>query len=188
MAYAIILSVIANIVSNETLFDSTTFPWYYKAGMHAVLFMSIGGLYWKYENKFSNFVKLYKWVLFISVIFYILVAFKFNNYLEYNISSGKLNIPGFICAIIASTVIIYISKHIRFSQFTDFVGRNSIGFYFLSGGIPNVISVIALKLGFQSIGLIVILTIISFIIALFTVKFIVKYIPFIFDSRKFSNK
>ena len=182
--YSIALSIIANVLASDSILNSTTFPWYYKAGMHAVLFMTIGGLYWRYESKIDNFIIRYKWLTYIAVLGYIMIAFNYNDYLEYNISTGKLNIYGFICAVISSLFVISITKKIAENSFTEFVGRNSIGFYFLSGGIPNVISVIALKFSFHSTALTFVLTAISFLIAFFIVKILTKWFYFLFDLRK----
>lgn len=70
-----------------------------------------------------------------------------------------------------------------------FIGRNSLGFNFLCGGLPIVASLIAKKVyASQHVVIMLILWSVCVIVAYFIVLFINKWLPWLWDLRVVNNK
>ncbi len=101
-------------------------PWFWRTGLNYSLFMTLGGLYVTYENKLSKYLL---WpAIIIGIIGYYLI------YTGYNIAclglSGRCNLIGFLTSIATTLVLIKIAKRIKTNNVINFIGKNSILFYF----------------------------------------------------------
>lgn len=183
---SLLLALSATILANSDsrICQSPSFPWFYKSGMIAVLFMTLGGLYWKYENKISDCLNKHKLLLpFMLALYGILIWNK--DFTHCNTINADINILGVFATCSASLVIIYIFKLCKQSDVITFIGRNSICFYFLSGAIPNIVAIISKKIiAYPNSIVVLILAIISFVGAWIAVKLLIRFTPFLFDLRK----
>jgi hypothetical protein len=70
------------------------------------------------------------------------------------------------------------------NKLVTFVGRHSIGFYFFSGAVPNILAVVMLRLGFQpSYAITLLCSVVSIIIVLPIIYFLNRLAPYLFDLR-----
>lgn len=79
---------------------------------------------------------------------------------------------------------VYICKKIAINTLLRWVGRHSIGFYFMCGGIPNIVALLMIKLSVEiNFYSYIIGFIVSFVITYISVWFLNRYLPFLFDMR-----
>ena len=88
-------------------------------------------------------------------------------------------------------------KLIPFIEFLSFIGKNSLGFYFLSGALPIAMSIgihrlfavkgLSLNI-FQNALSVVMLCVASLLIAYLFVHFANNYTPWLWDMRKVRKK
>ena len=183
MLIAIVLFYIANLLgySDLTICGSSSFPWFYKSGMIAVLYMAIGGLYWKYEDHITYIFQQHKWLYIAAlVIFVVIIVY---SEAQFSTITANVNCLGLFGTCLISFLIISVFKKCNNSNLISFIGRNSIGFYFLSGSIPNILALIGNRIENDSIVLLLLLIPMAFSLAYLCVRLIVKYFPFMFDLR-----
>lgn len=166
----------------------SAFPWLYKNGMIATIYLSLGGLYWKYESSVSKFLK--PGVIAMLITIYLLLTSEFfRDYIECTTSLCTINLPGIICSVIGTLLLIELCKRIPNVNLFSYVGRNSIAFYFMSGALPAVMSIIVMKCGLVHNFITLLMSFIfCFFCSYMITKFINEYFPFIFDIRIIFNK
>lgn len=115
-------------------------PWQYKQGMYAIIFIACGGLYWRYETIINQLMN--KYVLAVLLMVYITVLLIVPNYFRVLVSMLDVNIPGIVLSLLATIILIEICKLIPPSKWLNYIGMNTIGFYFMSGALPIVLSMV----------------------------------------------
>lgn len=92
--------------------DNTPFPWYYKSGIGATLFLTLGGLYQQYEQKIDRKIgKVFGIFLIFIYLGCMLYDIKYNS-LQYIMMNMKFNIQGFLISILGIGVIVFICKRL----------------------------------------------------------------------------
>ena len=185
--YLVITALI--FLTTQYLCDFTThparfyFPWYWRTGLIYTFIITLGGLYSTFESKIDLFLSK-GGITLIAISCIIIYVCAYSSYtIAFLGLSGKCTILGFIGAISSSLLLIYIMKRCNNHNITDFIGKNSIIFYFLSGAIPNTIATIFKK--FIDGNALFISTLISSIIISYIVTLLIsKYTPFLMDIRK----
>ena len=80
--------------------DKTPFPWYYKSGLGATLFLTLGGIYQQYEKeiegKFNNKMYATLILLYIACVIYNLNHNVFHNV----ITTMSFNLGGIVVSIL----------------------------------------------------------------------------------------
>ena len=161
--------------------------WKFQSGMIAVLYIATGGLYYKYEEYIYRQSKILLESLFF-VLFIVVVIINIKNGEGYNLSFPNFTYYGFIQSVLNSIVLIHYAKKIKSIDWVNRVGRNTIGIYFLSGALPEVIGIIISRfLGVNTFSIFII-SVLSFVLAIFINDILVKYMPFVFDMRKIKEK
>lgn len=172
IAISIVLSILAVIINDSgfTVLSSKTIPWFYKSGMIATLFLSLGGLYNLYEYNIDKVIGKYFIVFVIALVYTAIMIFPFTT-IKISLFHASISIQGLLMALTSIYVIIFISKKLKSIALINHLGRISLGIYLLSGGIPNIIGVIFIKYGFNDILINVLLvTMISFLIGIITIQ------------------
>lgn len=128
-------------------YDAGVFPWFYKSGMLATLFMTLGGLYRQYETKIEGLIR--PKIIAIGVLtLYMMCIVLFGE--EGQIMCGNIqlnyNLMGWIATFLGIFAVVYCSKCLPEVKFVSFIGQNSLVFYFLCGLLPASVSTLALKL------------------------------------------
>ena len=155
--------------------------WAWNQGLLSLAFLALGGLYWQYESIVD---KLMCWWLVLPVLslYIVLVVFpvRYNNPL---ISTLGIQPLGFITSGIACLLLVWFSKLLPDIKFFSYIGKNSLGFYFMSGAIPIILSIVAHKLVETKVYVELLIWVLSILISYFTVFIINKWLPWLLDIR-----
>ena len=101
---------------------------------------------------------------------------------------GDVNGLGFALSVIGILLMVALCKHIPSSGLIRYMGRHTLPLYFLSGGVPNVLAIISVKMGIvTNLITYLVLCVLSIIIALIGTIVIERYIPFLLDLRLLHN-
>lgn len=165
--------------------DQTPFPWYYKSGLGATLFLTLGGLYQQYEQKFDHKINKLSGFLLLAVYCVCMICDIKSNLFQYAVMSMTFNIQGLLISLIGVSVLIIICKQLSTLSYLEYIGRNSIVFYFFSGAFPAFIGLIFQKIFPDKLYIITIIVALLSICAGYLMSyFIVKYLPWLTDFRK----
>ena len=173
----------------QSLCDYTTkpaieyFPWFWRTGLNYSLIMSLGGLYMTYEDKLKGLVLCIATA--ISITGYYLL------YTGYDVAclglSGRCNLIGFLTSIATTLVLIEITKRIKANKTMNFIGKNSILFYFFSGATPATFASLSTKFNING-EISLIMTLILSLTSSYAITYIiVKRFPFLTDIRLINN-
>ena len=159
------------------------FPWFWRTGVNYSLIMSLGGLYMIYEDKLKGLVL---WIATaISITGYYLL------YTGHDVAclglSGRCNLIGFLTSIATTFVLIEITKRIKANKAMNFIGKNSILFYFFSGATPATFAALSTKFNING-EISLIMTLIFSLTSSYAITYIiVKHFPFLTDIRLINN-
>lgn len=165
------------------------FPWFYKTGMAYTFVMVCGGIYHRYEKQINSFMR-YGWII-VSIIYIGIIFLTWESHEIKTMGlSGSCNPMGAIAIISGVTTVIAITKRMKNNiSLLQFIGKNSIIFYFFSGVIPATCGTTVNQMGFkQNYGMTLLIAAISLGISYGITMIIVKYIPFLTDLRKTNFK
>ena len=85
------------------------------------------------------------------------------------------------------TILIHYMKKLPKNRVIDRIGSHTLGMYFLSGAIPEILCYAAKRIIDIDSITVFIITIISFGIGVVLNELLVKYFPFLFDLRMLSR-
>lgn len=156
--------------------------WFNTNSLLAIGFLGLGGVYWKLESICSL---INKWIVVLLAAVYGVLLFVKQDAFQVLVSMCELNLLGVCISTLGIVVLIEVCKRIRKANALEFIGKNSMGFYFFSGGVPVVCSMVANKVfpKTTSVGLIIVFAV-SVSISFVAVWIISKYMPFLYDIRK----
>ena len=182
------------IDSHSEIYGDEYLPWFYKSGLIASLFLTFGGLFYVFEDKFEcyvNFVKNKYSVLFLVLLLYLVADVLIVKVLKVHCPASCLtgvSLLGIVKSLMAILSMIYLCKILKNYKFVKFISRNTICSYFLSAIVPFVackVSSMMLPNGFVAYVLTVV---ISFLVSCSLVYVLKKYLPFLFDVRLILRK
>lgn len=158
-------------------------PWQFKHGLYSLPFLTAGGLYWRYEKQIQQIMK--KWVIILLSVIYIIIFWIWRDELHVLVSMLDVNWSGYLAGCFASILLIEICRYLPAIKVLTFIGRNSISFYFMSGGLPIVISLIVNRLyGVPSWSGLIIVWLTTVVLA-YAITYILNiYMPWVFDLRR----
>lgn len=188
-----ILLAIAGHYISESHFSiiegNNAFPWLYKQGMIATIYLALGGLYWHYEELINKYLK-FPIILIGLLAIYIVGSSKFFlPYVQSTTSLCSINVLGVLVSCIGTFLLIELCKRISDVKALDNIGKNSIGFYFLSGALPALTSIIINKIVPNITASILIADFILCIMSAYIiVTILTKYMSFIFDLRQLKSR
>lgn len=164
------------------------FPWYWQTGLIYIFVMCLGGIYYKYEESIYKLISKPFMVLLITVAYAVIIYYSLIYPTYYFSLSGRNNMLGIIGMVISILLLISITTRIKESRLLHFIGKNSIVFYFLSGAVPTVVSVITNSLIEEKSYIIyTCVTIVSLAVSCGITYIITHYMPFILDLRNIWN-
>lgn len=163
-------------------------PWFYKSGFMATLFLAVGGIYWRYENLIDRYLLYKKWIPFAVFLAYITLS-KLSKVFGWKYATSVLqgiDIVGVLVSILAIFSVVGICKLLTNNRIITWIGRHTIGFYFLSASVPfacvKLCKMIPNSVAFY------LCVLLSFFISWALIWFIDRYIPFMFDAKKLFKK
>ncbi len=161
--------------------------WAWRQGLISMVFLALGGLYWRYEKLIDNLMKW--WIALPLLAVYIAMVIVLKDYNNPLISTLSIQPLGFFTSAVACLLLVWLCKHLPEIKPLTFIGQNSIGFYFMSGALPISLSLIAHKLFVGSPTWVMFLVwIICLIVAYVAVKLINRWLPWLWDLRLLKKK
>lgn len=156
--------------------------WMWKHGLIVLIFLAMGGLYWRYEKEIDNLKKWWFALLLLGI--YVAVIFGCEN-ANPLISTLKIQPLGFLTSAIACLLLVWFCKTLPEVKPFTFIGQNSIGFYFMSGALPITFSLLAHKFVAGSpTWMMLVIWAACLIAAYFAVMIINRWLPWLWDLRK----
>ena len=155
------------------------FPWYYQSGMSAVFYLSFGAFFTKIE-KCRLFQK--KYFMAFLLVCYLLFVYNINPLI--NLTHMNINIQGVLLSLMSSLILISFCKIIRPNKFIETIGKQTIGIYFLSGAVPEIVSKLVKSFLRFDNCIFFFVVCFSFVLSVVLNKLLLKYAGFMFDLRK----
>lgn len=179
------LSALAAILIKRI--DPTPFPWFYKAGLCAVLYLVAGGIYFLEEQYFEKFKMKVLIVLLCGYCCYLFSGESINC----AVMNANSSVIGYVLGIWSSLLIIYLTKTIKENSLLNYIGRNSITFYFLCGLFPALFAGILKRILPENfhISFAIVFIVLGAVSFAFLSSFLLnKFFPFLLDCRKIPVK
>ena len=165
----------------------TSHPWQYEKGLMAVIFLVAGGVYRKYESKTDQI--LFKPATIIALLLcYIIPLVFFSGHIKVLMSINSMNAAGVAVSLVSISLLLVLCKLIkgsnRVTNHLDYLGKHTLGMYFVCGVIPKALAVLLPKV-FPKGTVIYMLSgfVLSFVLAEAAVFLLEKFFPFLFDLR-----
>jgi hypothetical protein len=160
--------------------------WAWRQGLIAMIFLALGGLYWRYETQIDRFMKW--WMALPLLLVYVLVILLCEN-TNPLISTLQIQPLGFLTSAIACLLLVWLCKQLPVIKPLTFIGKNSIGFYFMSGALPIIFSLVAHKLVVGSYAWLLLMVWLScLVVAYIAVLLINRWLPWLWDFRLLRKK
>ena len=162
------------------------FPWYYKSGMGATMFLTLGGIYQLYESKVDKKIGVITGSILVVVYpICMLYGIIYNNPYQYAMMSMNFDFEGLVISLLGIAVIILICKHLPKLSILEFIRKNSIIFYFFSGAFPAFIGLVFQKIFPDKLYIITLTVALLSICAGYLMTYIViNFLPWLTDLRK----
>lgn len=161
--------------------------WAWNRGLMSLAILSLGGLYWKYEKHIDRLLRW--WIIVPLIVLYYIIVNGFLGNSDPIISIRTIQPLGCVSSAISCLLIVKLCKWLPDIKFLSFVGKNSLGYYFMSGALPIVCGIVLRKvLDINVIWIILICFLISLIFAGLIILLINKYMPWLWDMRKIKRK
>jgi len=156
--------------------------WYWRQGLIALIFIAIGGVYWRYEKQIDNCTK--GWLVILVMIVFMILVLGFRGYNDSLINSLSIQPLGFLTSTMACLLLVWMFKKLPEWKPLSFIGKNSLGFYFLSGALPATLSkMMHLFVQGSFVWVVFVIWFFCVIGAFFVVMIINKWTPWIWDMR-----
>ncbi len=162
--------------------------WYTNVALLSLIFLYLGYFYHKKENLLSKYINFYFFIFALIIVIGLKIIEQIND-LNMVVYPSEITSPIiFIIDCFLSTLIfIYLFKRFNKISFVNYIGRNSIVFYFLCGGVPFIVGLILNKIGLIYNGnYSLVLLAFAFNVTIISVLnfLITKYFPFLLGKTK----
>lgn len=164
----------------------SSFPWYYQTGMTATLLMGLGGVYFRHESQLNKIIsKWYVWSTFVA-LYLSNIAITHPIHSQPLITNYTLmSLWGYITIICSIMLMIVVSRLLPKIKWLEYIGRNSIIFYFFSGVMPALFSNIFSRfVPYNSYAFTLTITCISLLASAGVSVIIQRHFPYLTDFRK----
>lgn len=156
--------------------------WACRQGLIALIFLAMGGLYWKLETQIDKLMRW--WFVLPLLMIYVAIIVCFKDYNNPLISTLDIQPLGFVTSVIACILLVWLCKKLPENKTLTFIGQNSLGFYFMSGALPITLGIVANKIfSERSICIAIVIWGICLVIAYMAVKIINYSMPYLWDLR-----
>ena len=166
------------------------FPWFWQTGLIYTPLMMLGGMYYTFEKRIDYYLNKPAITTATFIILAGLMFFAGNGVNMYFLGlSGRSNILGYTTTLLSIISLIYITKRIANNKITDFIGKQSIVFYFLSAAVPSTLLFVINKLPYKNSYIVLAIYILSSITISYIAAYIIlRFFPFLLDIRKAIKK
>lgn len=180
-----ILLAVAAVVLRRCASESP-FPWYYQSGMLACLFMSAGGVLYRYESLFESILKKKLFLLIGGGIGLALLLVDYQQRcFSCAIMGCKVNAAGLAIAFFSIAVLISFCYCLPRLRLLRYIGRQSIVFYFFFGVCPALFGTLLNRfLPIGGYGVTLLCCLLSLVTAYILCYVIHRWMPWLLDVRK----
>lgn len=174
------------LITNDYWFEGTNL-WAYKRGLISMIFLSLGGLYWRYETIITKWLRWY--IILPLIASYTYIVGWHYDIVGCVISTFRLNCLGIIASVVICLLLPKMMTYIKNIRAITYLGQNTIGFYFMSGALPIVLSMVVHKImpGSSALGFAIVFAG-SMSTGYVAVYLINRFMPWLLDFRKIKNK
>lgn len=159
--------------------------WAYKQGLISMMFLALGGIYWRYEKEINKVLSWYVMVPLLAVYTYI-VGWHYDM-TGCVISTLHLNTLGIVMSVLICFMLPRILRDLKPIEAITYIGKHSICFYFMSGALPIVIGMVAKRImGVNALGYMIDVAI-SISLAYMGTYVINRWLPWLLDFRVFKK-
>lgn len=160
--------------------------WAWRQGLISLIFLAMGGLYWKYEKQIDKLMRW--WFVIPLLIVYFAMIFGLKGYNDALICYLTIQPLGVVTSAIASLIMIWVCKKLPEIRFLSFIGLNSIGFYFFSGALPNIYSILITRYSVIPMSFTLLIVVILSILTAYPIMLVLTSLfPWLFDLRLLRN-
>jgi len=157
-------------------------PWAYRRGLLAIGFLVIGGLYWRYEGSLTKVLN--KFVVVLLLFVYVLIFSDRSHTAKVLISTMDINWIGYLSSLLGCVLLVELCKMLKPISILTFIGQYSLCFYFLSGALPMLVSMLVKRfLGTNHIYGLLIVFVFCLSVAYVITYVLNRFFPFLFDLR-----
>lgn len=179
---SLILGVLELLIVHLGILESDIWAW--RQGLMALIFLAMGGLYWRFEKYIDRL--MHWWCVVSLVVIYVSMVICLKDLTDPLISTLSIQPLGFITSAMACLLLVLLCKKLPEMQLLTFIGQNSLGFYFLSGALPIIFGMIANKFLISGSALMMlVIWIVCIMVAYVTVLIINRWLPWLWDLRVF---
>ena len=186
ISFYLIISIILGVFAAFLPHESNV-VWHWQSGACALSLLVLGGIFWKCEKLFDKiFGKPV--VLITTLILYCYVVYFSGWQLKWFVSDFNFTLLGLVVMIAACVIMIYICKILPRIGWLDYIGKNSLVFYMLCGGYPNIMAVLLQRISANSTLNVFVSSLLSIVLAYISTMLINKYLPFLIDLRSIQKR
>lgn len=143
---------------------------------------ALGGAYGRYE-KSLQFISNWWIGLALGLQYLILVSIIYPVRLINNFDDDMLFLK-ILLTLLGAVFVILFSQKLPPTRALQFLGRNTLPMYFMSGGFPLVISIIFKQYATPSVWMSSLVAVLSLAIAMMATLLVNKYLPFMLDITR----
>lgn len=160
--------------------------WAYKQGTISMIFLALGGIYWRYEEHINKLLSWFVMLPLLAVYTYI-VGWHYDI-TGCVISTLHLNALGIVISVLICFMLPRMLRNFKPVESITYIGMHSICFYLMSGALPIIISMIIKHiLGVNAIGYTI--TLIACLSLAYLVTCIInRWLPWLLDLRVICKK
>lgn len=180
-AFGLVLGLVATYLITNGKWITCLNWWAYKQGIISMIFIALGGLYWRYEKQINKVFNCYVMIPLLVVYTYI-VGWHYDI-TGCVISTFHLNALGIVMSVLICLMLPRMLRDLKSIEAITYIGKNSICFYFTSGALPIVVGIIIKRiLGVHALGYILVF-VICITLAYMGTYVINRWLPWILDMR-----
>lgn len=163
--------------------EITPFPWYYKSGLAATLFLTLGGVYQRYELEIDSRIGRIGWWI-VALVYFNLMIWDFDKHsFDFALMSVKFNFMGMLMTLIGIVFVVGLCKMLNSVRLLEYIGQNSILFYFCSGVVPASLSTLFGMFVEMNYWWVVVIAFVALCVSCVIVMFVNRYFSFLLDLR-----
>lgn len=161
-------------------------PWYCLTALQTLPIFSLGGIYYQYEDKFIPCQNW--WIVTILGLLYVTLVALLPPIRPINNFDDNLILLKIFVLLLGMVFVIFFSKIIPSNKLVQYIGRNTLPMYFMSGGFPLLYNLVAGNYLESSILTSIIIAIVSLLSSLVVTWLLKKYFPFVLDISLFLKR
>lgn len=154
-------------------------PWCYKTALQSLWIFALGGVFYKYEVRLVPYISWKScapivaiYLAFVSILEPFALLRSFNN---------EMIILKVFVAILGMMGVIILSYQIKPGRIIQYIGRNTLPLYFMSGGFPLIYSFLLRSIPLNSFLLSILVFVLSIVSGIISTYLIKRYLPFMLD-------